>query len=204
MADGSVHARCRRCGTEADVPAWNIINTRENPELKQELLEGRMFIWTCPACGTDNLVKYPLLYHDPDQKLLLWLTDGIPEVEARMAETVESEEGLHDYTARIVDTPGDMMEKIKIHDAGLDDIAVEICKFVTRQELGKEVELRFFRLDGADNRILLTYPEKGEMQVIGTGFSVYEDAAGIVRRNTSLAVQGLARVDSAWLSRHIR
>lgn len=204
MADGSVHARCRHCGTEADVPAWNIINTSENPELKQELLEGRLFIWTCPACGTGNLLKYPLLYHDPEGKLLLWLTDGIPEVEARMAETVASEPGLGEYTARIVDTPGDMMEKIKIHEAGLDDVAMEICKYVTAQELGKDVEIKFFRLDGADNRILLTYPWNGEMQVVGTGFSVYEDAAAIVRRNPSLSVHGLARVDRAWLSGHIR
>jgi hypothetical protein len=186
------------------MPAYSIINTKENPELKQQLLEGKLFIWNCSRCGTDNLVKYPLLYHDPEQKLLLWLSDGIPEVEAKMMETIAEEEGLQDYTARIVDTPGEMMEKIKIYDAGLEDIPMEICKYVITQELGKEVDFKFFRMEGADHRILLTYPENNEMQVLGTNFSVYEDAAGIVRRNTDLSVEGLVRVDSKWLSQHIR
>lgn len=205
MADGTVIARCRRCGAEEEIPAWNIINAQENPELRAELLEGKLFLWTCPRCGADNLIKYPLLYHDPSQKLLLWLTDGVPEVEARMAETIASEEGLQDYSARIVDTPGEMMEKIKIAEAGLDDVAMEICKYVTAQEMGKpDADFKFFRLEGADRRILLTYPESGEMQVVGTGFSVYEDAAGIVGRNPELAVHGLVRVNAAWLAGHIR
>ena len=199
-----VQARCRHCGTEAEIPAYNIINVRENPEIKEQLLEGKLFIWTCPHCGTDNLVRYPLLYHDPDQKLLIWLSDGIPEVEARMAETVSGEAGLADYTARMVDTPGDLMEKIKIYDAGLEDVPMEICKFVVRQEMDKDVDLKFFRMEGADHRILLTYPENGEMQIIGSGFSVYEDAAGIMRRNPQLKTSGMVRVDRRWLSRFIR
>ena len=199
-----VQARCRHCGTEAEIPAYNIINVRENPEIKEQLLDGKLFIWTCPHCGTDNLIRYPLLYHDPDQKLLIWLSDGIPEVEARMAETVSGEAGLADYTARMVDTPGDLMEKIKIYDAGLEDVPMEICKFVVRQEMDKDVDLKFFRMEGADHRILLTYPENGEMQIIGSGFSVYEDAAGIMRRNPQLKTSGMVRVDRRWLSRFIR
>ncbi len=204
MAEGTVQARCRHCGTEAEIPAYNIINVRENPGIKEQLLEGKLFIWTCPHCGTDNLVRYPLLYHDPDQKLLIWLSDGIPEVEARMAETVSGEAGLADYTARMVDTPGDLMEKIKIYDAGLEDVPMEICKFVVRQEMDKDVDLKFFRMEGADHRILLTYPENGEMQIVGSGFSVYEDAAGIMRRNPQLKTSGMVRVDRRWLSRFIR
>ena len=199
-----VQARCRHCGTEAEIPAYNIINVRENPEIKEQLLDGKLFIWTCPHCGTDNLIRYPLLYHDPDQKLLIWLSDGIPEVEARMAETVSGEAGLADYTARMVDTPGDLMEKIKIYDAGLEDVPMEICKFVVRQEMDKDVDLKFFRMEGADHRILLTYPENGEMQIVGSGFSVYEDAAGIMRRNPQLKTSGMVRVDRRWLSQFIR
>ncbi|MCR5560807.1 MAG: CpXC domain-containing protein [Bacteroidales bacterium] len=205
MPDGTVKARCRKCGAEEEIPVYNIVNASENPELKQQLLEGKLFLWDCRRCGTSNLVKYPLLYHDPARKILLWLTDGVPEVETQMAKTVEAEEGLHDYAARIVDTPGEMMEKIKIADAGLDDVAVEICKYVTAQEMGKSgIDLKFFRLEGADGRILLTYPENGEMQVVGTGFSVYEDAAGIVARNKDLHISGLSRVNAAWLAEHIR
>ena len=200
----SMDAHCLKCGNTQQVKTYESINTSKDPSLKEKVLDGSLFTWTCPRCGSDNLIKYPLLYHDPAQKLLLWLTDGVPEVEARMAETIASEEGLQDYSARIVDTPGEMMEKIKIAEAGLDDVAMEICKYVTAQEMGKtDVDFKFFRLEGADRRILLTYPEGGEMQVVGTGFSVYEDAAGIVGRNPELAVHGLVRVNADWLARHI-
>lgn len=203
MSDGSVKARCPHCGNEVEVPTVSIVNTKTNPELKQQLLEGKLFIWNCSHCGADNLVSYPLLYHDPAAKLLMWLSDGVPEVEAKMVEAIAAQPDMADYTARIVDTPGELMEKIKIFDAGLEDIPMEICKYVTAQELGKDVEFKFFKMDGADHRILLTYPENGEMQVLGTGFSVYEDAAGILARNPSLAVRGLARVGRDWLSKHI-
>ena len=70
--------------------------------------------------------------------------------------------------------------------------------------MGKDVDLKFFRMEGADNRILLTYPENGQMQVIGTGFSVYEDAAGIMRRNPQMKTCGLTRVDRLWLESYLR
>ena len=204
MTPVKVQTRCRRCGASSEITAYDIINTQENPELREPLLDGKLFLWSCPHCGSENLVRYPLLYHDPSLKLLLWLTDGVPEVEAQMAATIASEEGLQGYTARIVDTPGELLEKIKIAEAGLDDVAMEICKYVTGQELGKEADFKFFRLEGADRRILLTYPENGEMQVVGTGFGTYEDAAGIARRNAELSVSGLVRVNAAWLAKYIR
>lgn len=198
-----IKTSCRRCGATSEAVVYDIINAQENPELREQLLDGKLFIWSCPSCGAENLVKYPLLYHDPSLKLLLWLTDGIPEVEAQMAKTIASEEGLQGYTARIVDTPGELMEKIKIAEAGLDDVAMEICKYVTKQELGKEADFKFFRLEGADRRILLTYPENGEMQVVGTGLGTYEDAAGIAGRNPELSVSGLVRVNAAWLAQYL-
>ena len=42
------------------------------------------------------------------------------------------------------------------------------------------------------------------MQVVGTGFGTYEDAAGIARRNSELSVSGLVRVNAAWLAQYIR
>ena len=199
-----LHTVCKRCGAESSIPSIPLINTSINPELKERLLSGGLFIWECPKCGERNLATFPLLYHDPAEKVMIWLSDGSADTEARMQGAI-AVEGMEGYTGRIVDTPGALIEKVKIFDAGLDDIAVELCKFVTRQEMGKDAELLFFGFDGADNEITLTYPENGEMQMLRIGFNVYEDCAAIVRRNPDMkkAASGLCRVGRSFIDRFL-
>ena len=197
--------RCNKCGRAFEVEAVASINTERDPELKERLLSGELFLCECPGCGTRVLASFPLLYHDPAEKVMVWLSDGSAETEARMQAAVVSED-FAGYTGRIVDTPGQMIEKVKIFDAGLDDIALEMAKFVTRQELGKDADLLFFSLDGADNEITLTYPEAGEMQLVRIGFNVYEDCAGILLRNPDIkkSATGLVRVDRKFLEHWLR
>lgn len=187
-----IHACCRNCGGRHDAEVYSSIDISAEPELKERVLSGDLFIWKCPVCGTTNLARYPLLYHDPSEHLLLLMTDtkvnacGLPE----------------GYCGRIVRTPGDLIEKIKIFDAGLDDVVVEMCKWVTVRELGKETDLRFLRLEGADSEMIFTYPEDGQMQMLSVGSNVYEDCCAIVSRNPSLVQEasGLACVDPVWLN----
>ena len=191
---------CPRCGAAFEVEAVAAINTERDPELKERLLNGELFIRECPHCGARTLAKFPLLYHDPAEKLMIWLSDGSADTEARMQAAVTGND-FEGYTGRIVDTPGALIEKVKIFDAGLDDISLEMAKFVTRQELGKDADLLFFGLDGADNEITLTYPEAGQMQMVRIGFNVYEDCAGILLRNPDIkkAATGLARVGRSFV-----
>lgn len=198
---------CPRCGTAGEASAYPGINVGENPELKESVLNGSVFMWECPGCGESSLIRFPLLYHDPGTRLLLWLSDGKEETEKSMAAVVGSQtEGLGDYTTRIVDNPGDLIEKIKISDAGLDDVAVELCKYVARLELKKDVDLKFLEMEGADREITLTYPEKGEMQLIQIGFNVYEDSDAILRRNPVLRekASGFVRVDRSWIDQYLK
>ena len=97
---------------------------------------------------------------------------------------------------------GELVEKVKIFDAGLDDIVVELCKYVTLRELGRQVPLKFFRLDGADGEMTFTYPLDGEMQMLAVGLNVYEDCSGILQRNPVLREKaaGLVAVDATWLA----
>ena len=192
--------KCPNCGKAFEVEAVAAINTERDPELKERLLSGELFLRECPHCGARTLAKFPLLYHDPAEKLMIWLSDGSADTEARMQAAVTGND-FEGYTGRIVDTPGALIEKVKIFDAGLDDISLEMAKFVTRQELGKDADLLFFGLDGADNEITLTYPEAGQMQLVKIGFNVYEDCAGIILRNPDIkkAATGLSRVGRSFV-----
>ena len=187
----SFQAVCSGCGEKHTLKVVNSVNVKTSPELKEKIVDGELFTWTCPACGRTNLSKYPFLYHDPDEKLMLLLTDA----------PLRSEGLPEGYTGRIVRSVGELIEKIKIFDSGLDDIVIEMCKFVTIKELKKNVQLRFLKIDGADSEMTFTYPENSQMQMIAVGFNVYEDCAAIVQRNPSVreSVSGLASVDKAWL-----
>ena len=187
---------CSRCGEEHALDIPQSVNAATQPELRDRVRNGELFTWTCPHCGTVNLLKVPFLYHDPAEHLMLVLTDA----------PVNAEGVPEGYTGRQVRSVGDLIEKIKIFDAGLDDVIIEMCKYVTYQELKKEVPLKFVGTDGADGEMTFTYPEKGQMEMVAVGFNVYDDCAGILRRTPQVreGVSGLATVDQDWLSRYFR
>lgn len=189
----TVNSVCRKCSAALVMEAFSSIDVKAAPELKEKVLSGELFTMECPVCGEKNLVKYPLMYHDPDAGLLIVLSDASVSVEALP-------EG---YTGRRVRSVGDLIEKIKIFDAALDDVVVEMTKYVTKLEMKRDVEMKFLKLDGADNEIIFTYPDKEQMQLVSVGFNVYEDCRGIVGRNPSVRASGLALVDSAWLKDYI-
>ena len=65
---------CSHCGKEHDIQTYPNINVKESPELKARIKDGTLFLWTCPDCGQVNLAPYQTLYHDPDEKVMIWLT----------------------------------------------------------------------------------------------------------------------------------
>ena len=214
--------RCSRCGNEHEVTVYGGINTAEDPELKAAVRDGSLFLWECPHCGTRNLVAEPLLYHDPEQKLMVWLlpegTMG-PEQEAAVSAALERQisdagSGMEGYTLRRVSDVGSLIEKILISDAGLDDVVMEMAKWITRSEMSQKegdraeairnAAMRFFRMDGPDNTIQLTLPLDGAMQVVEIGFHVYEDCRGILQRNPGMRPgAGFTRVDASWIEERL-
>ena len=186
-----VLSTCTACGAQKENEVFQSINAAENPELKARLVSGDLFTWECPQCGKTNLMRYPLLYHDPQERLMLVLSDA----------PLAAENLPEGYTGRQVRTPGELIEKVKIFDSGLDDIVIELCKWVSCRELNIDAEMRFLQLGGADQQMTFTYPQSGGMQLVQVGFNVYEDCRGILSRNPRLSAgtSGLATVNASWL-----
>ena len=199
---------CKYCNKQTEVELRQSINVALDPELKARVKDGSLFVWECPYCGQRNLALYQTLYHDPDAKLMVWLLPGQAQPPQAVADAVKELEG---YTLRIVREVGDLIEKVNLHDAGLDDTVLEMCKWVMRRELADknpdaaDAKLRFLRMEGADNELVMAFPLNGQMQVINVGFNVYEDARGILMRNPSVKpADGFAQVDAAWIEQFFR
>ena len=203
-----VPARCNNCGRTTEIEVRESINVALDPELKARVKDGSLFVWECPYCGRRNLVLYQTLYHDPSAKLMVWLLPGEALPPQQVADAVKE---LPGYTLRLVREVGELVEKVNIHDAGLEDTILEMVKWVTRRELAAknpeaaEAALKFVRLEGADHEMVFAFPLNGQMQLINVGFNVYEDARGILSRNPSVRpAEGFARVDQAWIDQFFR
>ena len=203
-----VPASCSHCHQPTEIDVRQSINVALDPELKNRVKDGSLFVWECPYCGHRNLALYQTLYHDPDSKLMVWLLPGDAQPPQQVAEAVKQLEG---YTLRIVREVGDLIEKVNLHDAGLDDTVLEMCKWVTRRELAEknpaamDARLRFLRLEGADNDLVIALPLNGQMQVVNIGFNVYEDARGILQRNPSVKpAEGFAEINADWIEQFFR
>lgn len=207
---------CTRCGVEHTVSVRNSINVAETPELKQSVLDGSAFVWECPHCGTLNLIRSQVLYHDPAERLMVWMTAGSEELKEKVRASYGQLEELKDYSLRFVDDTGSLIEKVKIFDAGLDDAVMEMTKYVTRMELCEKggadadgimaTQFKFLNLNGADNEITLAYPFHGQMQMLAVGLNVYEDCRGIISRHPAIkdSIKGFVSIDADWVQQFFR
>ncbi|MCR5003649.1 MAG: CpXC domain-containing protein [Bacteroidales bacterium] len=210
-----INIQCSSCRETHGIEVYNSVNVGQDPELKEGVRSGSLFLWECPHCGRPNLASYPFLYHDPDRKLMIWLLPDNSVTEAQLKAVSSQLDALEGYTFRRVSDVGSLIEKISIFDADLDDRIIEMAKYVTAMELAEkagdkaseimDAPFKFFKMDGADNEITLTYPSEGQMQGVNIGFNVYEDCRGIIQRNKALTdVTGFATVDRAWVNTIIR
>ena len=128
-------APCSKCGQQHKVTVYRSINISENPELKDKVRDGSLFLWECPHCGQVNLAKYETLYHDPIAKLMVWLIPSGEISETQMQAITMHTKAMGGYTLRRVNDMGSLMEKVLVADAGLDDVVLEMCKYVTKLEM---------------------------------------------------------------------
>jgi len=192
-------ANCSSCGAEQTIEIYKSINAATDPDLKAKVLSGEAFLWECSKCGKSNLAAYDCLYHDPEQKIMVWMLpfgepEG-PEKDAIMNQT----RAMGDYRLRIVNNAGDLMEKVMIFDAGLDDRCIELVKFVALKELPGVSNLHFYRMQ--DDVMVFSGVKEGKMDGFGFGLNVYEDCRGILARNKDLSAEsGFAHIDSDWIN----
>lgn len=208
-------APCSKCGQQHKVVVYRSINTADNPELKAKVKDGSLFLWECPHCGQMNLAKYETLYHDPALKVMFWLIPAGEISESQMQAITMHTKAMGGYILRRVNDMGTLMEKVLIADAGLDDVVLEMCKYVTKLEMvqksiGAEQKdefmasvFHFYRCEGEGDERVLTfmYALDGQMHGVNIGWNVYQDCSGILERNPQVRpAEGFEKIDAEWLS----
>lgn len=205
--------QCSKCGRPQLFRVYRSINVAENPELKEKVRDGSLFVWECPDCGQVNLAKYESLYHDPASKIMIWLLPSDDIEKSEIEAITRHAKAMGDYTLRRVSDISSLMEKVLVFDSGLDDLTLEMCKYVTRVEMASKagedkaleimkLPMHFYRLveEGEQKYITLSFPDNGRMVGCNIGFNVYEDCRAILERNPDFkAEEGFSKIDSDWL-----
>ena len=146
--------QCPHCQKVSPFTMWASLNVALNPEQKQRMLEGEAFTFTCPECVQVTQAVYPMLYHDPDRRFMIWLvpsdTTGKPIEPADAG--LSASEKAKGYTFRAVKSVNELLGKILTFDAGLDDTTLEMVKFVILSQMPETdrhggVEIQFVQVD---------------------------------------------------------
>jgi len=184
--------RCNCCGESFSAAVYTCITpSADDVQIKEKVKSGDIFVHKCPKCGKPVLYQGPCMYLDAACGLLVVLSDV----------SMDDSELDKSLTARRVGSVGELIEKVKIFDDGLDDRAIELCKYITRQDMGSQENLKYLRLDGADGDLIFAYPKDGQMQMMSVPFSTYENCSAIVRRNPEFDQRsaGLSTIDENFI-----
>jgi len=128
---------CKKCSREFATYIHSSVNVRHDIQLREKILNNKFFELTCPKCGFINPILHDVLYHDMDNKFMIWL--NVPDENNSINFEMFALEGatkiLKDYTLRITTYPYFFVEKIHLLENRLDDRTMELYKFFMKERL---------------------------------------------------------------------
>ena len=206
---------CPECGHKGEFKMYNSVNVTLDPKLKDRVLNGDIFDWTCPKCGESLSVRYNLLYHDMDNKFQIYYSPTECErLNKIMNEMLAKYPGMR-KTVRTVDSLNALREKIYVFEEGLNDIAIELSKLflknVEKDSIEPNSELRFEQLIvyGKDmpkeqllfRKIIDNQPQKG---MILLEKEYYDNFVKDLATNDNFKMHNYCEtIDEEWINKHI-
>jgi predicted RNA-binding Zn-ribbon protein involved in translation (DUF1610 family) len=145
----SITLTCPACGHQQAFTVWQSINATHDPGLKESLLDRSLVTFHCEQCGHTAGVNQGLLYHDMDRQVMIMLGCQSPD-ELEAPEPLVQEFQAQ-YSLRLVRSMNELIEKVLVLDADLDDRAVEIFKSalmtkIEESQRGDDPQLFFSRI----------------------------------------------------------
>ncbi len=199
---------CPKCSESTEAKLYMSINATNEPTLRSDVLDERLFKFRCTACGHEARLTYPVLYNDMKNRFMVYL---IPEIDRFQLEDVELEqkyERLKGVRKRITSDFNSFKEKVFVFESGLDDMAVEITKLVISEMVAKKyglphVEEGYLSMyDREKNTMGFTFfvGKEHEPYVQSARLEIYGKAVTIVSEMAikDRKLSGFIKVDREW------
>ncbi len=174
--------RCPECGKIFQVSMHATVLPGEHPELRKSILSETFFSFTCPNCGYQADMVYPVLYHDREAGYMIYLS---AHPEPALSQKVPQE--LSDVRKRVVRNQKELKEKILIFDAELDDTAIEIVKLavldIIAKKYGDENARAFFQSANEETvDFAVFYTNYTDPVIQSAGVSLYRQAQELLEK----------------------
>ena len=155
---------CPECGLDQVFTVYDSVNVTLCSDFKNQVINGDLTTFTCDACGYQAEMVCPILYHDMENQLMIYM-DPDGQLNLNRLENKQFLFGTlldESYQYRIVSNREELVEKIFIFDDGLDDKPLEMLKYYIRDS----------RLDNDDD------PDQAILYYGGRG--VFEDEGDVI------------------------
>lgn len=183
---------CPACQAAFPLTEWITI-TPDDPVMREQVLTGTLFHTVCPHCGKHMMVAYNCLYQDNARRFAVSL-----RANSRQPAVAPL---LPRYRMRLERTLPAFVERVRILDAGLDDMSFELFRTavltqVRRQFPDKPIDaVRFDALEQQD-----LYLQISQTEQIKLPFAAYRRVEEKVKRaGFHPKVSGYLHIHGKWL-----
>ena len=180
--DVSTHTlNCPKCHASVELPVFDFVNVTEHPEIKEKILNKEVFTLFCRKCGHRELLILPMLYKDDDKMIFINLCQSEADAIAyrfpldnpmckMLAET---------HQLRAVNGVNGLIEKIRIFDDGLNELAIAYLKKRIIEQMDS-LKWVFYDHIMDENIHFAVGMKNGSVRMINFPLKAYEGAAGYV------------------------
>lgn len=208
-----IEITCPKCSSQVSFTKWDSVNVSLDPEQKPKILDSSFFNVTCLTCMINLFVPYGFLYHDMEQKIMIFFDkDETSESENEML-TLPSNLFFKNtqtkYKLRKVHGVNRLKEKILIFDYNLDDVTVERVKFgmtfwlIQQKSLTNYPKIYFNKRN--DNTFEFYIKEENQDGYVAEiEMSLYNELDKLIQLKNANINEGkdIMNIDFDWVSKH--
>ncbi len=127
----TITVNCPACFEDSSFQIYTSIDAKSNPQLKEGIFNRDIFRFACRECGEEILVAYDCTYTDEDNRYIVALISNEREENGSAVK-------ISGYTLRIVRSINEFVEKIALHEDGIDDKVTELYKIMLEDQFEDE------------------------------------------------------------------
>ena len=201
---------CPNCNHEQELHVTPTVNVTVDPDMKEKVLSGEIFLFTCENCGFTGFAGYPFIYEDKETNggFLIYMEPGCEDREVGVDGDVADQVLLQNMTMRLVTTINELKEKIFIFEAGLDDRVVELFKMLSLSKMKADEasqipdELRFSKVDTVDGEEKIFFAAFSDEQYLGVlelPYALYQSCLITGEPIWDYPINECGAVDQQWI-----
>jgi hypothetical protein len=199
--------KCPDCGGQGTREMRKRVCISKTPELKDDILSGSYFEWTCPGCGKRFFIDDVFLYNDDEHKFMVYYVPGLVKDAVEVPTVIKTDADYDTEHSVLRAASGfiDFVEKIKILEEGLDDRAIEaikaVCSAAYREAGGETIYNMIFEETGESGALSFAAFLKDEDFIVEIPGEAYRqtknDFSSLFDERGEKA---FLRIDQEWLT----